>query len=65
MFNEHEPATLETERLTLRQWTTPDIAAFGAMSANPEVMRYFPATLTPEQSMPLAISLQSEIAQQG
>ena len=65
MLSGHEPTTLETERLTLRQWTASDIAAFGAMSANPEVMRYFPATLTPEQSMPLAISLQSEIAQQG
>ena len=65
MLNRHEPATLETKRLTLRQWTTPDIAAFSTMSANPDVMRYFPATLTPEQSRPLAKSFQSVIAQQG
>ena len=65
MFNSHEPTTLETKRLTLRQWTTPDIAAFSTMSANPQVMRYFPATLTPEQSRPLAKSFQSVMAQQG
>ncbi|BBG28837.1 GNAT family N-acetyltransferase [Zymobacter palmae] len=65
MLNRHEPMTLETKRLTLRQWTTPDIAAFNTMSANPEVMRYFPAILTQEQSTQLALSLQGDIAKQG
>ena len=32
--------TLETERLTLRQWTLEDFDDFAAMSADPEVMRF-------------------------
>lgn len=35
------------------------------MSANPEVMRYFPSTLSEEQSTKLALSLQHEIAEKG
>jgi RimJ/RimL family protein N-acetyltransferase len=33
-------ATLQTERLTLREWTLDDFADFAAMSADPEVMRF-------------------------
>ena len=36
---------LETERLVLRRWRAEDRRAFVAMNADPEVMRYFPATL--------------------
>jgi ribosomal-protein-alanine N-acetyltransferase len=41
---------IETERLTLRRWTSDDLAPLVAMNADPEVMRYFPETLTFDQS---------------
>jgi RimJ/RimL family protein N-acetyltransferase len=36
---------LETERLVLRPWRDADLEPFAAMSADPEVMAHFPATL--------------------
>jgi RimJ/RimL family protein N-acetyltransferase len=33
---------LETERLILRQWRPADLDPFAAMSADPEIMRFFP-----------------------
>lgn len=41
---------LETKRLILRQWKDEDIPAFAAMNQDPEVMKYFPATLSYEES---------------
>lgn len=41
---------METERLRLRQWRDADREPFAALNADPEVMRYFPAVLTREQS---------------
>jgi len=37
---------LETERLICRPWRTEDLDPFSALCADPEVMRYFPSTLT-------------------
>ena len=37
--------TIRTERLVMRRWRDADRAAFAALNADPEVMRYFPATL--------------------
>ncbi|WP_028449573.1 GNAT family N-acetyltransferase [Chitinibacter tainanensis] len=42
--------TLTTERLILRDWRASDLPAFAAMSADPDVMRYFPAVLSPSES---------------
>ncbi len=41
---------LHTQRLKLRQWRDEDLAPWAELNADPEVMRYFPATLTPEAS---------------
>ena len=41
---------LATSRLKLRQWRDADLAPFAALNADPEVMRYFPATMTQAQS---------------
>jgi RimJ/RimL family protein N-acetyltransferase len=41
---------LETARLILRPWQERDRAPFAAMNADPEVMRYFPALMTQEES---------------
>jgi RimJ/RimL family protein N-acetyltransferase len=45
---------METERLLLRQWRDEDLVPFAALNADPEVMEFFPAPLTPEQSADLA-----------
>jgi ribosomal-protein-alanine N-acetyltransferase len=41
---------LTTDRLLLRRWRDEDRAPFAAMSADPEVMRYFPKLLSREES---------------
>lgn len=41
---------LRTPRLLLRAWRDSDRAPFAALSADPEVMRWFPSTHTREQS---------------
>lgn len=50
---------LQTERLVLRQWNDDDLWAFVEMNADPEVMEYFPAPLTAEQSAELMGQQQS------
>jgi RimJ/RimL family protein N-acetyltransferase len=42
---------LETKRLRLRRWMRRDVAAFAYMNADAKVMAYFPALLTPMQSL--------------
>src|SRR5436305_1113678 len=41
---------VRTERLTLRRWREADREPFAAMNADPEVMEFFPARLTADQS---------------
>lgn len=45
---------LETNRLILRQWKESDLEPFAELNADPEVMTYFPATLSREESDNLA-----------
>ncbi|WP_288391041.1 GNAT family N-acetyltransferase, partial [uncultured Acinetobacter sp.] len=40
---------LETSRLILRPWQESDIAPFIQMGLDPDVMHYFPSTLSPDQ----------------
>jgi RimJ/RimL family protein N-acetyltransferase len=42
--------TIETARLVLRRWRDEDREPFAAMNRDPEVMRYFPRTLTRQES---------------
>jgi RimJ/RimL family protein N-acetyltransferase len=56
---------LRTERLLLRQWAEDDLEPFGQMGADPEVMRYFPSTMTAAESESLARELRRLIAEQG
>jgi RimJ/RimL family protein N-acetyltransferase len=44
------PALLASPRVQLRSWTDADREPFAAMTADPEVMRHFPAVLTREES---------------
>ncbi|MCV0428884.1 MAG: GNAT family N-acetyltransferase [Roseibium sp.] len=41
---------LETSRLYLRAWQQEDVDPFADMCADPEVMRYFPSTMSREKS---------------
>jgi RimJ/RimL family protein N-acetyltransferase len=45
---------LETERLRLRQWEEDDLPLFAEMNADPEVMEYYPSTLSEEESNAMA-----------
>ena len=44
------PEQLVTDRLLLRRWRDDDLEPFAAMNADPEVMRWFPSTMTRESS---------------
>ncbi|CAG7636127.1 GNAT family N-acetyltransferase [Paenibacillus allorhizosphaerae] len=41
---------LETSRLRLRDWEESDLEPFGRLNADEEVMRYFPKTLSTEET---------------
>ncbi|GAK88044.1 putative acetyltransferase [Vibrio ponticus] len=56
---------LETKRLILRQWEQADFKHFARMCADPEVMQYFPATLSEAESEQLANRLQALIDLHG
>ncbi|MFT3721611.1 GNAT family N-acetyltransferase [Pseudorhodoferax sp.] len=56
---------LTTFRLLLRQWVDGDLAPFRAMSADAEVMRYFPSTLSPQESDAMAERCRALIAERG
>lgn len=59
------PIQLETSRLILRQWQASDLDAFAHLNADPEVMLYFPSTLSKQQSDLLAEKFQQFIASYG
>lgn len=56
---------IETPRLNLRSWREEDLGPFAALNADPEVMRYFPSTLSRAESDALAARYQSHIDQHG
>ena len=56
---------LETPRVRLRAWREADLPAFAALNADPEVRRWFPGTLTREQSDASAAALQAHLAAYG
>ncbi len=55
----------ETPRLRLRQWRESDLAPFAALVADPQVMEFFPATLSREESDALVARFVERIAQNG
>ena len=56
---------IETERLLLRPWKDSDLAPFTRMNRDPEVMRFFPATLEPAQTEALYRDLAQELSAYG
>ncbi len=45
-----QPIEFNTQRLAFRVWQDRHRASFVAMNSDPDVMRYFPALMTPEQT---------------
>jgi RimJ/RimL family protein N-acetyltransferase len=61
----NSPIQLETSRLILRQWKPSDLKPFAHLNADPEVMLYFPSTLSIQQSDLLAEKFQNLITVYG
>lgn len=56
---------LRTERLLLRGWRESDLEPFAALNADPEVMRFFPAVLSREESDALATRAWKSLTERG
>ena len=54
-----------TKRLILREWQEQDIDAFAAMNQDPEVMRFFPSTLTFDESKGLVERIRQHFISHG
>ncbi|MFM2059752.1 MAG: hypothetical protein RLY71_4137, partial [Pseudomonadota bacterium] len=59
------PIEFDTERLAFRVWQDHHRAPFAAMNADPQVMRHFPALLTPQQSDAAIALWRQQFAEQG
>lgn len=56
---------IETERLILRSWKDSDKTTFAEMNSNENVMRYFPAHLSVEESNAFAERIKAEFEETG
>lgn len=61
----HNIIEIETERLQLVQWQERHVAPFAAMNADPEVMRYFPATESEAQSRAAVAAWRAQFEERG
>lgn len=57
--------TLHGPRITLRPWSDDDLAPFAAMNADAEVMHWFPAPLSREDSDAMVGRARALMAEQG
>jgi RimJ/RimL family protein N-acetyltransferase len=56
---------IRTDRLVMRRWQDRDREPFAALNADPETMRFFPATLDRAASDALADRIEALFDQQG
>lgn len=56
---------IETARLRLRDWQEADFELFSRMNADEEVMKFFPKTLSKEESDAFAKAIIAEIKENG
>lgn len=56
---------IETDRLILRVWEPEDLPLFAELNKDTCVMRYFPATLTDEQTESFYNRIQAELERNG
>ena len=57
--------SIETSRLVLRHWQAGDLEPFHQLNSDPNVMRYFPATLSKQESDSIAERLSQIIEKKG
>ncbi|MGB6779875.1 MAG: GNAT family N-acetyltransferase [Planococcus citreus] len=55
----------ESERLGFRRWKTSDHAPFAALNANPDVMKFFPKTLSRTESDALIERIEAHFEEKG
>jgi RimJ/RimL family protein N-acetyltransferase len=60
-----EGPSIETDRLLLRRWRPGDRVPFAALNADPEVMEFFPSTLTDSQSDAMVVHMEAGFAERG
>lgn len=60
-----ETIYIETDRLLLRSWKETDRATFAEINGNKNVMRYFPATLSTEESDAFVDRINAELNETG
>lgn len=58
-------STIETNRLILRQWQKEDIEVFARINQDPQVMQYFPALLSIEETAALIEHIHQHFLQHG
>lgn len=58
-------AVFETARLLLRHWMDADRLPFAAMNSDPEVMRFFPSTLSMAESDTLLDRIHAHLEEHG
>ena len=56
---------LKTERLILRQWKKKDYPYFAKMNADPDVMEFYPSTLTQSESNAMADRIKAFIIERS
>lgn len=56
---------LETPRLILRRWRPEDIDPFHRINSDPQVMEFFPAPLTLDQTRSLVSRIESSFVEKG
>jgi len=56
---------LTTDRLLIRDWRDEDLAPFANLNADPEVMRYFPATLSRRESDTMVVRIRERTERIG
>jgi len=57
--------TIRTDRLVMRRWQDSDRDPFAALNADPETMRYFPATLDRADSDAMVDRIEGRFEEQG
>jgi len=60
-----EPVSLESDRILLRPWKPSDLQPFAIMNADEDVMRYYPATLSHEESNDFAKRIEERFNKNG
>jgi len=60
-----EVIELKTDRLILRQWENYDLLPFANMNADPDVMKYYPSTLSESESNQLANRIKGFITERS